>query len=72
MLALFGIEARFKPTFAYKAYYNNGMNKYMNYQIYRLRQLAKENPKEYFKLASRLMKQSKVLFVIGLNHVKPR
>jgi len=72
LLAIFGIEAKFKPTFAYQAHHNFGMNKYMNYQIYRLRRLATTNPTEYFKTMSRLMKQSKVLFIIGLNHVKPR
>jgi retron-type reverse transcriptase len=72
LLALFGIKARFKPIIAYKAYSNFGMNKYMNYQIYRLRKLATTDPKEYFALMSRLMKQSKVLFIIGLNHVEPR
>jgi hypothetical protein len=72
LLALFGIKARFKPVIAYKAYNNFGMNKYMNYQIYRLRKLAITDPKEYFSLMSRLMKQSKVLFIMGLNHVEPR
>jgi len=72
LMLAFGIETKFKPSFAYKAYVNAGMNKYFNYQIYRLRKLAVTDPKEYFKLAFRLMKKSKVMFVIGLNHVEPK
>jgi hypothetical protein len=72
LMSAFGIETKFKPSFAYKAYVNAGMNKYFNYQIYRLRKLAVTDPKEYFKLAFRLMKKSKVMFVIGLNHVEPK
>jgi len=72
LMALFGIKSKFKPTLKYEAYDNLGMNKYMNYQIYRLRLLAKSDPKEYFRVVNNLLRYSKVLFVIGLNHVNPR
>lgn len=69
LMALFGIEVKFRPTFSYIAHNNLGMNKYMNYQIFRLRWLAKKDPKAYFKLVNNLLRHSKVLFVMGLNHV---
>jgi hypothetical protein len=71
-MALFGIQTKFKPRFIYTEYKNAGMNKFFNYQIYRLRHLARTNPKGYFKLAFNLMKHSKVVFILGLNHVEPK
>jgi hypothetical protein len=69
---LFGIEVKFHPTFSYEAYNNLGMNKYMNNQLVRLKRIAKEDPKQYFKIMNHLLRYSKVLFVMGLNHVEPK
>lgn len=72
LMAALGIEAKFKPRFTFKAYENYGMNKYMGYKIAQLRKLAKEDPKRYWKETRFLEKKSKTLFIMALNHVKPK
>lgn len=72
LMSMFGIKANFSNQFVIEPYRNLGMNKYINHQIYHLKKLALNNPKEYFKHARRLTKHSKTFFIMALNHVEPK
>lgn len=65
-----GILKKCSPKVLIKSIDNDGMNRYMRFQIKRLRSKL-DNPVLFWKIATILMKRSNVFRVSAINHVFP-
>lgn len=65
----YGIKKRISPSMKFEKYNNGKLNRYVRHQLMRMKHLDNT---AYWRTALYLMRHSKVFFVLGLNHVKPR
>ena len=70
ILLMFGLKRKLPTQFSFEQHQNNmKMNKYMEYQVRRLRLLAKTDPKKFWKIARKLMNGSVAFRVSAINAV---
>ena len=70
LLKLFSMSRRLPTKFEFEHHVNNmKMNKYMEYQVKRLRKLARNNPRAFWKISCKLMVNSVSFRVSAINSV---